>query len=89
MTMPRGKSAPILPTGAIRLEPIAVEREAAAAVCGLGRSTFVGHVARGLLPKPRQIGGRVVWLVAELRDAMHALPESTLLPPPAGEAEAA
>ena len=77
--MPRAK--PQI-TDLIRVEPIAVERGTAAAMLSLAVSTFEGHVARGVLPRPRQIGGRVAWLVDELRAAAHALPVSELPPPP-------
>ena len=69
-------------TPLIRLEPIAVDRHDASACLGIALSTFEAHVSRGLLPKPRQLGGRAVWLVDELRTAAHALPVSALLPPP-------
>ena len=67
----------------LRIEPISVGRDHAAAMLGIGLSTFEAHVSRGALPRPRQLGGRAVWLVEELRAAAHALPASELLPPPA------
>jgi predicted DNA-binding transcriptional regulator AlpA len=67
----------------LRIEPISVGRDHAAAMLGIGLSTFAAHVSRGTLPKPRQIGGRAVWLVEELRAAANALPVSELLPPAA------
>jgi predicted DNA-binding transcriptional regulator AlpA len=66
----------------IRIEPISVGREDAALLLGIGLSTFEQHVSRGSLPRPRQLGGRAVWLVDELRSAAHSLPVSELLPPP-------
>ena len=63
------------------VQPIAVDRDTAAAMLSLARSTFEQHVSRGLLPRQRQLGGRAVWLVDELRAAAHALPVSELLPP--------
>jgi hypothetical protein len=66
----------------IRIEPISVGKEHAAAMLGIAVSTFAAHVARGSLPQPRQLGGRAIWLVSELRLAAHALPVSELLPPP-------
>jgi predicted DNA-binding transcriptional regulator AlpA len=66
----------------ISIEPIAVDREQAAALLCISRSHFEAHVARGDLPQPRKIGGRAVWLVSDLRDAAHELPVSDLLPPP-------
>jgi predicted DNA-binding transcriptional regulator AlpA len=64
----------------IRIEPIAVDRASAAQLLGLGISTFEAHVSRGTLPKPRQLGGRAVWLVDELRATAQALPVSEMLP---------
>ena len=69
----------------LRIEPISVGRDHAAAMLGIGLSHFATHVTRGTLPMPRQIGGRAVWLVEELRAAANALPVSELLPPPVGE----
>ena len=69
-------------TPIIRIEPITVGRDDAAVLLGIGCSTFEAHVARGTLPKPRQLGGRAVWLVSELRAAAEALPISEQLPPP-------
>jgi hypothetical protein len=65
----------------LRIEPISVGRDHAAAMLGIGTSTFEAHVSRGTLPKPRQLGGRAVWLVEELRSAAIALPVSEMLPP--------
>lgn len=66
----------------IRMEPITVDRAAASALLSIAVSTFEAHVARGRLPRPRQLGGRALWLVDELRAAAHDLPVSELLPPP-------
>lgn len=74
--MSRTRQAPEL-----RIEPISVGRDNAAAMLGIATSTFEAHVSRGNLPKPRQLGGRAVWLVAELRQAAESLPVSELLPP--------
>lgn len=76
---PRTKAEPIT---MIRIEPIAVDRASAALLLGIGISTLEAHVARGTLPKPRQLGGRALWLVDELRATALALPVSELLPPP-------
>lgn len=46
--------------------------------------TFEARVRDGTLPKPRQLGGRAVWLLSELHAAAAGLPVSALLPPPAG-----
>ena len=77
---PRTKAAIEAPT-MIRMEPIALDRTAAAFSLSIALSTFEARVARGDLPKPRQLGGRAVWLVDELRAAAAALPVSTMLPP--------
>jgi predicted DNA-binding transcriptional regulator AlpA len=71
----------------IAIEPIAVGRDHAAELLGLARSTFEIRVARRELPQPRQLGGRAVWLVRELREAAEALPVSEMLPPPSKRAE--
>lgn len=68
----------------ISIEPISVGRDDAAQLIGIAVSTFEAHVARGTLPRARQLGGRAIWLVSELRRAAEALPTSELLPPPAG-----
>lgn len=73
----------------VRIEPITVGREDAALLLGIGVSTFESHVARGLLPKARALGGRAVWLVSELRQAAERLPVSELLPPPPKKKQAA
>ena len=69
----------------VRIEPITVDRNAAAMLLGIAVSTLEAHVARGTLPKPRQLGGRALWLVDELRTTAHALPVSEMLPPPSGQ----
>ena len=71
----------------VQLEPVLADRQTAAALLGgIAVSTFEGHVARGALPQPRQLGGRALWVVAELRTAALALPVSALLPPGRGDA---
>ena len=65
----------------IRIEPIAVDRADAATLLGIALSTFEAHVSRRKLPQPRQLGGRALWLVDELRQAANALPVSEMLPP--------
>lgn len=72
--------------GLVHIEPISVGCDDAARLLGIGVSTLHMHVAKGLLPKPRQLGGRAVWLVAELRRTAEALPVSELLPPAKGQA---
>lgn len=73
----------------IVLEPIAVGRDEAAAMFSIGVSTFELRVSRGELPQPRQLGGRAVWLVDELRAAAASLPVSAMLPPPPSKLQAA
>ena len=77
MTAARTKVEPVT---MIRIEPIAVDRASAALLLGIGISTLEMHVSRGTLPKPRQLGGRAVWLVDELRATAQALPVSDMLP---------
>jgi len=79
--MPRAKKTP-QEAQLLHLPPFAIGRETAAAACGVAVSTFELRVAKGDLPKPRQLGGRAVWIPEELRAAIHALPVSELLPPP-------
>lgn len=76
------------PASLVHIEPFAVDRATAATLLGIGVSTFEGHVSRGKLPKPRQLGGRAVWLVDELRQAARDLPVSEMLPPPSAPQEA-
>lgn len=82
MSRPADKH-PTGPRPLLIMEPISVGREHAAALLGIGVSTFEAHVSRGTLPRGRMLGGRAVWLVTELRQAAQALPVSDLLPPPA------
>ena len=51
-----------------RLCPALIRRPQAAAMCGLGLSTFDRHDAAGLVPAARFLGGAKVWSVAELRE---------------------
>lgn len=83
MSTARTKAEPVT---MIRIEPILVGRASGAMLLGIGISTFEAWVARGLLPKPRQLGGRALWVVDELRAAALALPVSELLPPPLAQA---
>jgi len=79
LTVARTKTPP--PT-IVQAQPISVGRDDAAMMLGIAVSTFEAHSARGTLPRPRMLGGRAVWLVDELRAAVHALPVSALQPPP-------
>lgn len=56
------------------LPRIAVAARDAAAMLGMSETKFEEHVAAGLFPPPRQIGRRILWSVAELDAAFHALP---------------
>lgn len=59
----------------VQIAPIAVDCETAAAMLGgIGRSTFLQWVSRGLLPRPRKLGNRSMWLVSELNEAAAKLP---------------
>jgi predicted DNA-binding transcriptional regulator AlpA len=71
-------------TPTIAIQPLAVGRETAAAMCDISPRTFHARVADGTLPQPRKLGGRAVWLVSELAKACEQLPVSDLLPPPGG-----
>ena len=66
----------------LQVTPLAVDRDTAAAMCNLGRTAFSAAVARGLLPKPKQINGAARWSVRALAAAIDKLPDSQLLPPP-------
>ncbi len=67
----------------VTMPPIILPREAAAAALGISTSLLEQLVAKGLLPKPRQISpGRTGWLRTELEAAAHALPVSELAPGP-------
>jgi predicted DNA-binding transcriptional regulator AlpA len=56
------------PLAGVPIEPILIDARAAAALCGVARSTFLGWDAAGLSPRPIRLGGRVLWCVANLRD---------------------
>lgn len=63
--------AEILPSS---LPPLGISREQAAALVGIGTSLFDKAVDIGTMPKPRMIGERLVYDVAELIDAFRKLP---------------
>lgn len=73
------------PTHAVIVQPLAVERDTAAAMCGIGRSLFDRLVREGQIKPPRQMGSRARFLVKDLEASLAALPVSALLPPPSGE----
>lgn len=54
----------------------ALKREDAARYVGLGTTTFLEMVRRGVMPKPRRYHdcNRVVWLIRELDQALEDLP---------------
>lgn len=49
------------------LEPVLIDARAAAAACGVARSTFLAWDASGMNPRPIRLGGRVLWSVDDLR----------------------
>lgn len=67
----RPQRAEILPPS---LPPLGINREQAAALIGIGTSLFDKAVEVGTMPKPRMIGERLVYDVAELIDAFRKLP---------------
>lgn len=67
----------------LTITPLAVNSATAAAMLGqISETTFFEKVSRGELPKPRKIGQRSVWLVAELEAAANNLPISDDKPQP-------
>lgn len=74
------KPFPIDPRKSVRrrITPALVRLPQAAAICGLGKSTFDRHDAGGLIPRALHIGGCKVWSVAELKAwADHGCPVRT------------
>ena len=67
----RTQRAEILPS---TLPPLGINREQAAALIGIGTSLFDKAVEVGTMPKPRMIGERLVYDVAELVEAFRKLP---------------
>jgi prophage regulatory protein len=69
-----GATAPSAPDSpeAYRIEPLAVEADEAARICGVGRTLWYDLRAAGRLPEPVRLGRRVLWRVAELRAWMAA-----------------
>ena len=64
------------------LQPIALDREAAAKIVVLSVTTLETLLRQGKFPKPRQVSPhRVVFLVRELSEWMESRPVSELLPP--------
>lgn len=65
------RRAQILPPS---LPPIGISRDEAAAFIGIGSQLFDRLVNAARMPAPRQIGGRLVWDVAEVAAAFRDLP---------------
>lgn len=63
--------AEILP---LSLPPLGINREQAAFLVGISVSLFDKAVLAGTMPRPRRIGGRLVYDVAELAEAFRRLP---------------
>lgn len=63
--------AEILP---LSLPPLGINREQAASLVGISVSLFDKAVLAGTMPRPRRIGGRLVYDVAELAEAFRRLP---------------
>lgn len=51
----------------VAIEPVLVDARAAAAACGVSRSTWLAWDAAGINPRPVRIVGRVLWPVDDLR----------------------
>lgn len=56
-------------------DPVALSAPAAAAFLGVSENTLRDAVDRGLLPRPRQLLGRVLWDADELHAAFRRLPQ--------------
>lgn len=52
--------------------PLVADAKALAKLLGLGVRTVRAHDAAGKLPAPVRIGGRVVWILAEINDWLAA-----------------
>lgn len=59
---------------AISYPPRGLSREEAARYIGVGTTKFDELIAERIMPRPRQVGGRVVWDRAELDMAFSELP---------------
>lgn len=58
---------------ALRTEPTGLQRQAAAAHCGISPGHFDAMVRDGVLPVPRLLGGVKIWLRQELDAALYAV----------------
>lgn len=65
------RSAEILPSS---LAPRGLNRIQSAAYIGIGPTKFDELVEAGVMPKPKRIGGRVIWDRRRLDEAFSALP---------------
>ena len=52
--------------------PLAVDARGAARLCSLGERTWRRHNAAGLVPRPVRLGGRLLWIVAEVQQWLAA-----------------
>ncbi|SLN77259.1 helix-turn-helix transcriptional regulator [Oceanibacterium hippocampi] len=59
---------------ALSLVPRGLSRELAAAYVGVSPNTYSKWVESGLMPKPKRVGGRVVWDRQAVDLAFSALP---------------
>lgn len=69
--MMKAQRTEILPSS---LPPLGINREQAAALVGISVSLFDRAVEAGTMPKPRKIGGRLVYDVMEIAEAFRRLP---------------
>lgn len=63
-----------------KVEPLGLRRPDAAAYLGISPSTFDEWVESRLMPRPRRVGGVVVWDREELADAFRAIPREGEIP---------
>ncbi len=70
------------------LPPLGINREQAATLIGISVSLFDRAVEAGTMPKPRVLGGRNIWDVAEIAEHFRAIPhkdEGSIAPVDRGE----
>ena len=66
----------------ITIEPILLDREAAASAATLSTGLMERLIAQGEFPRPRKLSkGKVGWLPDEIREWARTRPVSDLLPP--------
>ena len=58
----------------LNLEPIGISREIAAAYIGVSETKFDELVKRDMMPPPRVVDGRRVWVRDEVQEAFLRLP---------------